>query len=175
MGPLLFLVYINDLPKSIEYIAIRILFAYDGHTIILITSPNNIHFQIDLNVVFGQLNKWYRVKLLSWNFDKTYFIQFTNKSPGTSDMHITHEGKQIRTAIETKFLGLLINNTLSWKTHIECIKCKLSSACYAMQSVKPYVSLNTLKMIYCSCFHSGMTYGLLFWGHFSDSIKIFML
>ena len=67
-------------------------------------------------------------------------------------------------------LGLFINNTLSWKIHIECIKSKLSSACYAMQSVKQNVSLNTLKMIYYV-----MTYGLLFWGQSSDSMKIFIL
>jgi len=74
-----------------------------------------------------------------------------------------YEDKQIHTAVEAKFLQLLIN-TLSWKTHIECIKCKLSSTCYAMQSVKPYVSLNTLKMICFFYFHSGMTYGLLISG-----------
>jgi hypothetical protein len=44
-----------------------------------------------------------------------------------------------------------------------------------VQSIRPHVSLNTLKMIYYSCFHSVMTYGLLFWGHSSDSIKIFRL
>jgi len=79
------------------------------------------------------------------------------------------------TGIETQFLGLFINNNLSWKTHIGCIKSKLSSALYAMQSVKPYVTINTLKMIYYSCFHSVMTYGSLFWGHSSHSIKIYKL
>jgi len=44
-----------------------------------------------------------------------------------------------------------------------------------MQSIKPYVSLNTLKMIYYSYFHSVMTYGLLLWGHSSDRIKIISL
>jgi len=44
-----------------------------------------------------------------------------------------------------------------------------------MQSVKPYLPLNALKMIYYSYFHSVMTYGLLFWGHSSDSIKNFRL
>jgi len=44
-----------------------------------------------------------------------------------------------------------------------------------MRSVKLYVSLNALKMIYYSYFHSVMTYGLLFWGHSSASIKIFRL
>jgi hypothetical protein len=77
--------------------------------------------------------------------------------------------------MKLNFLGYLFNNNLSWKTHIECIKSKLSSACYAVRSVKPYVTLNTLKMIYHSYFHSVMTYGLLFWGSSPDSIKIFRL
>jgi len=112
--------------------------------------------------------------LLFLNFDKTYFIQFTNKSECTSDIQIKYEDKQINIANETKFLGLFINNNLSWKTHIECIKSKLSSACYAM-SVKPYVTINNLKMIYYSYFHSVVTYGLLFWRNTSNSIKIFRL
>ena len=76
------------------------------------------------------------------NFDKNYFIQFINKSTCTSDIQITYEDKQIHTVIEAKFLGLFINNTLSWKTHIEYIKSKLSSTCNAVWSVKPYVSLH---------------------------------
>jgi hypothetical protein len=55
-----------------------------------------------------------------------------------------YKDKQIYIATETKFLGLFINNTLSWKTYTEYFKSKLSSAFYAMQSVKPYVPLNTL-------------------------------
>ena len=86
-----------------------------------------------------------------------------------------YEDKQIRTTTETKFLWLFINNTLFWKTHMEYSKSKLSSTCYPMQSVKPYVSINAVKMIYYSYFHSVMTYGLLLWGHSSVSIKIFRL
>jgi hypothetical protein len=44
-----------------------------------------------------------------------------------------------------------------------------------MTSLKPYVTINTLKMIYYSYFHSVMTYSLLFWGNSPDSIKIFRL
>jgi len=91
--------------------------------------------------------KWFKSNLLFLNFDKTYFIQFTNKSTCTFDIQITYEDKQISTVNETKFLGVFINNNLSGKTHIECIKSKLSSACYAVRSVKPFLTLNTLKMI----------------------------
>jgi len=55
LGPLLFLVYINDFPKAIEHKVLPILFIAD--TSILITCPNNIQFQNDLNIVFGHLNK----------------------------------------------------------------------------------------------------------------------
>jgi hypothetical protein len=113
--------------------------------------------------------------LLFLNFDKTYFIQFTNKSTCTSDIQITYEDKQISIVNETKFLGLFINNNLSWKTHIESIKSKPSSACFAVRSVKPFLTINSLKMIYYSYFHSVMTYGLLFCRNSPESIKIFSL
>ena len=127
------------------------------------------------NIVFEQLVKWFKSNSLFLNFDNTYFIQFTIKNICTSYIQIIYEDKQINIVNETKFLGLFVNNNLSWKTHIESIRSKLSWACYAMRSVKPYVTINTLKMIYYSYFHFVMTYGLLFWRNSPDSIKIFRL
>jgi hypothetical protein len=116
-----------------------------------------------------------QIKFTSFELWQNYFIHFTNKGKCTSDIQIKYEDKQIGIAKETKFIELFINNNFSWKTHVECMKSKLSSACYAMRSVKPYVTINMLKMIYYSFFHSVMTYGLLFWGNSLDSIKIFRL
>jgi hypothetical protein len=144
-------------------------------TSILLTSTNNTQMQNDLNIVFEQLNNWFKSNLLFLNFDKTYFIQFNNKSKCSSDIQIQYEDKQISIANETKCLGLFINNNLSWKTHIEHIRSRLSLACYAMMTVKPYVTTNTLKVIYYSYFHSIMSYGLLFWGNSPDSIMILRL
>jgi len=86
LGPILFLIYINDLPKAIGHKTIPVLFA--ANTSILITTPNNIQFQNDLNIVSGQLNKWFKANLLVLNFDKTYFIQFIYRSTCTSDIQI---------------------------------------------------------------------------------------
>jgi len=131
--------------------------------------------QSDLNFIFEQLNKWFKSNQNFLNFDKTCFIQFFNKIKCTSDIQIKYADKQLSLANETKFLGLFINSNLSWKTHTECIKSKLSSACYAMRLVKPFVTINTLRMINYSYFLSVMTYGLLFWQNSPDSIKIFRL
>jgi hypothetical protein len=81
LGLLLFLVYINDLPNTIDHKAIPMLLS--DNTSQLITSPNNIQFQSDFNIIFGQLNEWFKANLFSLNSDKTYFIQFTNKSTCT--------------------------------------------------------------------------------------------
>jgi hypothetical protein len=76
-GPLLFLEYINNLPKAIEHKAFPILFA--DYTSILLISSKNIETQSNLNIVFDKLIKWFKSNSLFLNFDKTYFIQFTSK------------------------------------------------------------------------------------------------
>jgi hypothetical protein len=113
--------------------------------------------------------------LLSLNFDKTNIIHFTSKSKPKIDINITYRNTQINTFNNNKFLGIFINDTLFWKTHIEYIIPKLSTACYAIRIMKPYMSQNILRMIYFSYFHSVMNYGLLFWGNSSYSMKIFRL
>jgi len=62
--------YFYDLPKAIEHKTIPVLFADD--TSRLITRHNNIQFQSDLNIVFGQLNEWFKANLLSLNFDNLF-------------------------------------------------------------------------------------------------------
>jgi hypothetical protein len=54
----------------------------------------------------------------------------------------------------------------------------LNAACYALRSVKPYVSQEpqeAQKMAYCDYFHSAMSYGIIFWGNSTESIKIFKM
>ena len=59
-----------------------------------------------------------------------------------------------------KFLGIYIRDSINWSCHIEYIIPKLSSACYIMRSIKPFISLNTLKTIYYSYFIAIIIYGL---------------
>ena len=61
------------------------------------------------------------------------------------------------------------------KTHIEAIIPKLSSACFAIRSVKPYVSHQMLKAVYYAYFHAIMSYGIIFWGQSPDSTKVFLM
>jgi hypothetical protein len=72
-------------------------------------------------------------------------------------------------------MGINIVMTLSWKSHIDQLLPKLSSACYAIRAIKPYVNQETLLMVYHAYFHSIMNYGIIFWGNSSHNINIFRL
>ena len=152
LGPLLFLLYINDLPNSITLAANTVLFADD--TSLIISRPNMELLQNDLIIIFQQIAHWFQQNSLFLNFEKTNLIQFFNKKQNDSTLNIIHNGSSVPKINEVKFLGLSINKTLSWITHIDTILPKLSSACYAMMSIKPYLSQQILKVIYYLYFHS---------------------
>jgi hypothetical protein len=85
------------------------------------------------------------------------------------------ENNRIFNNQNTKFLGLIVDNTLSWKPHIDHFINKLSTACYVIRSVKPYVNTNVRIMIYHSLFHSVMNYGIIFWGNSSHNTQVFKM
>ena len=75
----------------------------------------------------------------------------------------------------TKFLGLVITNSLSWKDHITQLTPKLCEACYLLRCIKPFISQNTLKSIHYSYFQSLICYGIIFWGNSSNSLHVLQL
>jgi hypothetical protein len=88
-------------------------------------------------------------------------------------MNIGYDNKLGPSILRTKFLGINIDSTLSWKTHIEQLISKLSTASYVIS--KLYISHTILIMIYYSCFHSIMNYSLIFWGSSPSSCTIFRM
>jgi hypothetical protein len=83
----------NDLPKTVNDIAISILFA--DATIILIISPNKSDFELKVTTAFNIINEWLNTNLLSMNFNKTHFMQFTTNNKPKPHLQITHLNKQI--------------------------------------------------------------------------------
>ena len=73
--------------------------------------------------------------------------------------------KLITSTSNTKFLGIVIENSLSWEAHIDQFIRKLRTACYAITAMKPFMSLDTLKLVHDSYFHFLRNYGIIFWGN----------
>ena len=78
LGPLLFLIYINDLPRTINNFANSILFADD--TSIIIPNTDLQEFKHNIDVVLQETNNWFISNLLTLNYNKTHFLQFFVKN-----------------------------------------------------------------------------------------------
>ena len=82
---------------------------------------------------------------------------------------------ELSNSSETKFLGLIIDDCLSWNQHIDKIATKLCSACYVLRSLKYIILQSTLKTIYYACIHSILSYSIVFWGNSTNVNKLFIL
>ena len=122
-----------------------------------------------------QLTKLFQENSLSLHVSKTYYLQFRNKNYNNLHTPVTLDSNFITKANHIKFWGLTINDSMTWKSHIDAILPRLNSACFAIRSVKHYVSQQSLKTIYYAYFHTIMSYGVIYWGQLPSSSKVFLL
>jgi hypothetical protein len=117
-----------------------------------VNNPSLTNFERDINVVFKNKNEWMSVNLLFLNYGKTQFMQFLTTNGSLNEINIEYNNKLISHTCNLKFLGIIIDNTLSWKNHTEMIAPKLNQACYAFRRTKPYLYREALKMVYYAFF-----------------------
>jgi hypothetical protein len=101
-------------------------------------------------------------------------MQFVTKTSSLIDLHVVYKNKEMANTSNTEFLRLT-DNTFSWKNHIDAIVPKLSSACFTVRAVKPFLSQESPRMVYFFYSHSIMTYRLIFWDNSYHSNTIFKL
>jgi hypothetical protein len=143
LGPLPFLVFINDLPKFVKDKSVPILFADD--TSILLSHSNTTDFNNNINTVFKILNDWFRQNLLSFNFSKTQFTNFISKKHKFIEININYDNS-IPLTTYTKFLGLTVDFSLTWINHLDSLIKKLSTTCYfELTNKKPKNSTHHVK------------------------------
>jgi hypothetical protein len=160
LGPLLFLIYINNLPRTIDNFANSILFADD--TSIIITNMDVQKFKHNIDVALHEITNWFLSNLLTLNYNNTHFLQFFVKKQSEIKIQIITMNSILTYINSTKFLGLTIDCMLSWREHVAALTPKLNKACFAIRTIKSFMTPKVLKMVYFSYFHSIMSYGIIF-------------
>lgn len=171
LGPLLFLLYINDILQS-DSSAHFTLFADD--TTILVGARTEEEVIRRAGEVVGNVVRWFRANKLILNGTKTSYLLF-NPKPSSIPQPIVTPEITISIAAEARFLGLTLDYKLKWCSHITDLKPKLSSAIYAIRSVRNNVDSAAAKLSYHSYFHSIMGYALIYWGFSSNVDEVFLL
>ena len=88
---------------------------YADDTSILVTDSDKVNFNININQTFQDINTWFKENFFTLNYTKTQYLEFKTKHYCNVNAEITCDRKCMTKASETKFLGLLIDDTLSWK------------------------------------------------------------
>ena len=115
LGPLLFILYINDLPNVCKQ-ASTLLYADD--TAIFFQSKNTTQLQSTLDTELPLLCSWFRTNKLSLNTNKTYF-QLYNASGQNGKIKVSLNGTIIKHSETVKYLGVFIDTNIKWKSHID--------------------------------------------------------
>ena len=173
LGPLLFLLYINDLSKIINNESVPILFVDDTSILFMHRSP--ICFNININKFFEISIRCFKENLLSLNFKKTQYIQCITKNNMLTCRKIRYGNKTFPNVSHTKFVSLTVDNTFFRRNRTDLLTNKISTSCYVLRSVKTYTSHSTVIMTFYTLFHSIMTCGSIFWGNSSHSQNIFKI
>ena len=124
LGPLLFLLYVNDLPNAATNL-FSVLCADDTNMFASGKDTNNL--VSNLNSTILTVSDWLKANKLSINVKKTHYMVWYPRS-FTMDRSLPLEfnGQQIEEVSETKFLGVILDNGLTWKSHIRHVRNKVS-------------------------------------------------
>ena len=162
LGPLLFLIYINDLPNASKKLTFY-LFADD--TNIYYESKDLFNLIKIVNKELRLAKKWLDANKLSLNIDKTNYIIFHSSSlnlPSGSDIKIGK--KHIKRVKFVKFLGLLLDEHLSWKYHLSELSKKLARTCGMFFKIRNLLPLDVLFCLYNALFLPFLQCSLIVWG-----------
>ena len=133
LGPLLFIIYMNDLPLTSNFRPR--LFADD--TSLTLSNSNIKQLEKDVNTEVKKINDWMCLYKLSINYTKTAFLLITKKRSNV-DFNIIMNNRKIERKNHVKYLGVIIDDALLWKPHIKQVCTKISSGSFAILKLRKY-------------------------------------
>ena len=172
LGPLLFIIYINDIVNATSYFE-SILYADDTS---LINTSINLNDQNEINNLNFELNKiseWLTTNKLTLSVPKTKYCLFTTRNKSIGSIKVTINNEQIQKVPEFSFLGVTLNENMSWRSHIDKMSNKISRIIGLLCKLKHILPLFTLKTLYSSLILPHLNYGNLAWGY--DTSRVFKL
>ena len=162
LGPLLFLLYINDLPNSIPGGKIK-LFADDTNLFVSAKTTNELESKA--NLYLRNLDNWLKANKLHLNIDKTCYSAFSPNKIPVPTVTIKINDTIIKCVKECKYLGAIIDDELKWTSHIEFVLQKLKRLLGILYKMRYKLPDWCLQNIYFAFVHPYILYGLEVYGN----------
>ena len=167
LGPLLFILYVNDIVNT-SHVFNFTLFA-DDTTILY--SHKDLETQVPtINRELSEVSNWFKTNKLSVNASKTNFMilgtsQMTKKYDQDDSLQIILDDTKLDRVTNTKFLGVIIDENITWKQHIDATSKTISRNIGVINKLKHYLPGRILYSLYCSLVMPYINYGVLVWGN----------
>lgn len=163
LGPLLFIIYINDLP-DVSNILWPVIYADD---------TNVIHFGQDLKSVVDTVNEeldkiniWLKSNKLVLNLKKSHYVVFHRaRFKISDDFKVKLQGYNLERKSSSKFLGITIDQKLNWAEHLSILSKQISRNIGILYKCRCFVSKHTLRSLYFSFIESHLAYCIEIWGN----------
>jgi len=169
LGPLLFLVYINDLVDEVDC-AIK-LFADD--TTLYVTFDDQDACAVSLNTNLTKIKKWADTWLVNFNPTKTECMTISLKR-NVVKIPVCYDNKPLTDVNQHKHLGVTFNNKLTWNDHIQSLLLRISKLKDVMFYLKNKLARSTLEHIYKSFVRPKLEYASIVWADCSESNKMLL-
>ena len=167
LGPLLFLVYCNDLPINLVFCK-SILFADD--TTLYKSHEHLSYLKWCLEEEIRCLMDWFNANKLTLNLSKSVCMLFTEKTNVNFVLEIDH--LTIPTVTHTKFLGVWIDCKLRWDFHISKLVLKLKRNQHLLQTGRKMLNVHAKRLVYFAHIQSHITYCITIWGNLVSEAQI---
>ena len=161
LGPLLFLIYNNDLHFAIKSSKVYH-FADDTNLLNIGSNPKKMEKVI--NADLKTLYNWLLANKISLNCDKTEVIFFHKPGTKAPNIRLKINGKRIYASKTIKYLGMYLDDSLNGSFHCKTLTKKLKRANGMLTKARHYVNSTDLKTLYHAIFSSHLTYGCQIWG-----------
>ena len=166
LGPVLFLIYINDLPHSSNALTFRI-FADD--TNVFASARDLKVLEKIVNAELKKVKIWCDVNRLSINFSKTNFMIIKSQKKKDDQVNINIESADgtinvLQRKQKIKYLGVLLDETMSFNHHISYICTRIARNNGIISKLRHYLTFPQMKQIYYSLIYPYISYAILAWG-----------
>ena len=163
LGPLLFLLYINDLHECIHN-SETFHFADDTHLLHILKKHNGRYKLRKLLVDLKSLTHWLLANKISLNVAKTELIYFRRPSVEKPCQVVKINGVKIQPVDKVKYLGLTLDEFLTWNAHRNILLAKLRRGNNLISIIRHYAPKPIVHQVYYGQFHSHITYACQSWG-----------
>ena len=113
-----------------------------------------LHNYDEVNNALSKVVHWFNVNNLLLNGKKTKVIKFSTPNVKQVQTNVEINGTRLEPVASTVFLGITIDSKLQWGPQIEKMSGKLSSAAYAVKTIRRLTDVDTARIVYFSYFHT---------------------